>query len=126
MIKSKHSGMVLDIAGSEHGAKIIQYPPHEGDNQLWRWNGFCIVSKLGLALDVEGSGTDAGTNVVGWEHHGGDNQKWKIQGDKIISFANDMALDIEGGSKESETKIICWPLHSETETDNQSWKLKWV
>ena len=118
MIKSKHSGMVLDIKGNEHGANIIQWPPHGGDNQLWRWNGFSIVSKSGLALDVEGGGTDRGAEVLGWTHHGGDNQKWRIQGDKIISVSNNMALDVEGESREAGAKIVCWPLKSEFRTDN--------
>ena len=126
MIKSKHSGMVLDIKGNEHGANIIQWPPHGGDNQLWRWNGFSIVSKTGLALDVEGGGTDRGAEVLGWTHHGGDNQKWRIQGDKIISASNNMALDVEGESREAGAKIVCWPLKSEFRTDNQSWKLNYL
>ena len=126
IIESKHSGLVVDVAASEHGAKIITYSEHGGDNQLWRWEGFCIVSKLGLALDVEASGSEPGTNVVSWTHHGGDNQKWRIQGDKIISEANGMALDIEGGSHDEETPLITWPLHSETEVDNQSWRIKYV
>ena len=118
--------MVLDIAGKEHGANVIQFPEHGGDNQLWTWKGFCIVSKLGYALDVKDNGTKKGTNVIGWEHNGGDNQKWKIQGDKIISCANDMALDIKDGSHEKEALIICWPLASETDVNNQSWRIKYV
>ena len=84
-IKSMHSGYVLDIQGAEDGANIIQYTPGGGDNQLWQLNGTSIVSRSGLALDVEGAAHESGTNAIGWTHsHGAENQSWRIEGDKII------------------------------------------
>ena len=125
MIKSKHSGFVLDIEEGKHGANIITYKQHGGDNQLWKWKGRSIISKLGHVLDVKDGNAEEGTNIIAWKRHGGPNQQWKMKGDKILSEMNDMALDINGGSKDSNINIIAWPLKSETEVDNQSWELEY-
>jgi hypothetical protein len=53
LIKSSHTGKVLDIAGgrASPGTKVISYGCHGGDNQLWRYTSDGhILSKLGLAL----------------------------------------------------------------------------
>jgi len=125
VIKSKHSGLVVDIEQSMHGANVITYQKHGGDNQLWAWKDGVIVSKLGYALDVKGGKPDAGTNVISWERHGGQNQKWRMEGDKIISELNGMALDICHASQDSNIEIIVWPLKSADEVDNQSWELEY-
>lgn len=125
VIKSKHSDFVLDIEEGKHGANIITYKQHGGDNQLWKWKGRTIVSKLGHVLDVKDCNAEEGTNIIAWKRHCGPNQQWKMKGDKIISELNDMALDINGESKDSNINIIAWPLKSETEVDNQSWELEY-
>ena len=122
-IKSMHSGYVLDIQGAEEGANIITYEALGGDNQLWCLNGNEIVSKNGLALDVQGGSHESGTNAIGWTHvPGAANQQWRIEGDKIISTMTGMFLDITGGSTESSMEIILYPgVHGEI--NNQSWQL---
>ena len=124
-IKSKHSGFVLDIEEAKHGGNIITYEKHGGDNQLWKWKGKSIVSKLGHALDVKDGNSEEGTNIIAWKRHGGPNQQWRIKGDKIISEFNNMALDIKDGSTDSNTNIIVWPLKSEEDVDNQSWEFEY-
>ena len=119
-IESNHNGMVLDIAEGKHGARIITYPYHGGDNQLWTWKDNSLVSKTGYAMDVEGGNTSAGANVISWTHHGDKNQQWCQDGNKITSTLNGMALDIESGSKVSGAKLILWPEHGGS---NQSWKI---
>ena len=126
MIRSKYNELVLDIEEARHGANVITYEKHEGDNQLWKWKGSVIVSKLGYALDVKDGNADAGTNVISWKRHGGQNQQWRMEGDKIISELNGLALDISGGNKDSNVEIIVWPLKSADEVDNQSWELEFV
>ena len=121
-IKSMHSGYVLDIQGAEDGANIIQYTPGGGDNQLWQLNGTSIVSRSGLALDVEGAAHESGTNAIGWTHsHGAENQSWRIEGDKIISTLNGLCLDIQDGSTDESAAIILYePVYGGV--NNQSWQ----
>jgi len=118
-IESNHSGMVLDIAEGKCGGRIITYPKHGGDNQLWKLEGNALISKTGYALDIEGGNRSAGANVICWNHHGGENQQWTVQGDNIISLLNGLSLDIKGGSKDSNVEIVLWPSHN---GDNQSWR----
>ena len=122
-IRSKHSGLILDIAGSNHGANIVTFQKHGGNNQIWKWQGNKIVSKLGYVLDVNAGGTEEGTKVIAWNHHGGLNQQWIMIGDKIISVLNGMCLDIPAGSRSSGIGIILWSLKSDDAVDNQSWEL---
>ena len=120
-----HSGLVLDIEKAKHGANIITYKRHGGDNQLWKWNGRCINSKLGYVLDIKENNSKKGTNIIAWKHHGGKNQHWRMKGDKIISGMNDLCLDITGGSKDSNVNIIAWPLKSDDDVNSQSWVLEY-
>ena len=122
-IRSKHSGLVLDIARSEHGANIVTFQEHGGDNQIWKWQGNNLVSKLGYVLDVNARGDEEGTKVIAWKHHGGLNQQWIMIGDKIISVLNGMCLDIPERSKDSDVEIVLWPLLSDDAVDHQSWEL---
>jgi len=122
-IRSKHSGLVLDIAGSKHGANIVTFRKHGGDNQIWKWQGNNLVSKLGYVLDVNARGSEEGTKVIAWKHHGGVNQQWIMIGDKIISVLNGMCLDIPARSKSSDVGIVLWSLHSDDAVDHQSWEL---
>ena len=114
--------MVLDIEGGRHGARIITYPKHGGDNQLWTWRGNSLVSKSGYAMDIKGGNTSAGASVVSWDHHGGSNQQWRVEGGRIISMLNGMVVDIKGGSKESNADIILWPAKEASEGANQTWQ----
>ena len=122
-IRSKHSGLVLDIARSEHGANIVTFQEHGGDNQIWKWQGNNLVSKLGYVLDVNASGSEEGTKVIAWKHHGGVNQQWIMIGDKIISVLNGMCLNIPSNSKSSEAGIVLRSLKSDDVINNQSWEL---
>ena len=93
-IKSLHSGLVLDIERSEKGARIVTFPQHGGNNQLWTWRDNALMSKTGFVLDIEQSNEEQGTKTIAWEYHGGLNQQWTMEGDKIISCLNGMSLDI--------------------------------
>ena len=123
VIESLHSpGLVLDIDGGRRGGRLIIYPKHGGDNQLWQWRGMALVSKSGYALDIKDGNRAPGTNAIPWDHHGGINQQWTVQGDKIISSLNGLCLDIKNGSKAAGSEIILWqPQHGVI--NNQCWKL---
>ena len=123
LIESKHSNLVLDIEGGQHGGRIITYPKHGGDNQLWTWKGNVLVSKTGYALDVQGGSRDPGTNAIAWDYHGAINQQWRMEGDKIVSCLNGLVLDIKGGGKASSTEIILWNPARQGGVNNQSWQL---
>ena len=92
---------------------------------MWKWNGSCIISKLGHVLDIKDNNSEQGTNIIAWKHHGGKNQQWRMKGDKIISELNDFCLDISGESKDSKVNIIAWPLKSDEDVNNQSWELEY-
>ena len=106
VIESKHSGMVLEIDGSKHGARIKTMERQGGDNQLWTWRGNTLVSKTGYALDMINENRATEIRIISWDHYGGRSQQWKMEKDKIISTLNGYALDIKDGSKESNADII--------------------
>ena len=121
-IKSLYSGLVLDIERGEKGGRIVTFPQHGGDNQLWTWRKKSLMSKTGFVLDVDHSNKEKGAKTISWVYHGGLNQQWTLDGDKIISCLNGMALDIKGESMEQLVEIVLWPTKSGV-WDNQSWTL---
>lgn len=113
IIKSKYSGLVLDIEGEskDNGANIYQYKDLGGDNQRWYFDPtgdgyFYIRSGLGTYMDVAGGGAYDGCNIYSWSFNGGNNQKFWLQrvmeeGDYIFYTALDekYAVDIENGKQ---------------------------
>merc|ERR1712130_365570 len=113
------SGLVLDIAGGKQGGELQIYTKHGGDNQLWsRDEEGRLVSKTGLACDIEGGQKKEGTKVIGWSQHEGQNQKWKLSGNHIYSLLNNLVLDVNGGKTSSGSKVHMWPWHGGI---NQRW-----
>jgi len=113
------SGLVLDIAGGKQGGELQIYTKHGGDNQLWsRDEEGRLVSKTGLACDIEGGQKKKGTKVIGWSQHEGQNQKWKLSGNHIYSLLNNLVLDVKGGKTSSGSKVHMWPWHGGI---NQRW-----
>merc|ERR1712130_1008216 len=113
------SGLVLDIAGGKQGGELQIYTKHGGDNQLWsRDEEGRLVSKTGLACDIEGGQKKEGTKVIGWSQHEGQNQKWKLSGNHIYSLLNNLVLDVKGGKTSSGSKVHMWPWHGGI---NQRW-----
>jgi len=100
VIKNKDTGKVLDIEGSgDEGCNVIQYTQYNTDNQLWTWNGNCLISKFrGYAMDLEESNPDPGTNIIAWHYHGGKNQQWTIGNDSKLRslICPDNCVSVQG------------------------------
>jgi elongation factor Tu len=94
-IRSKHSGMALEVLGSgtNDGQRVVQNPYVGSDNQKFTFEPvgdgyYKIVAKhSGKVLDVEGWGTDDGAWIQQWAYldpplnppgHN-DNQRWAIE-----------------------------------------------
>ena len=110
-VVSQMNGFVLDISGSTKGGDIINFPAHGGPNQLWRWNGSELVSKLHLVLDVQGAERARGTKSIAWHSNGGLNQKWRFEEGAVKSNMNDLVLDVEGAIGKAGTRVIMWDHH---------------
>lgn len=104
MIKSKLSGLYLDVEGQgHHGAKVIPWEKNGHDNQIWyddpstgtirsKWNN-CALTVEHDQLYVH--------NV----QPGNPNQQWSRQGDVIRNRSNNKVLDVFGANKEKLAQI---------------------
>lgn len=72
LVRNVRNGGYLTLSGSDSGANALQWLAGESpeDSQLWRvvlhWDGFGLLSRSGLALDVNGAVFGQGTNVQGY------------------------------------------------------------
>jgi hypothetical protein len=132
-ITSSHSGLRADVFGAStaDGAAIVQWTPHSGPNQQWRFeqitaDAYRIVSvRSGKVLDVKGRSPADGAEIIQWPWHGGPNQLWRIEpvaeGEtRIVSVASGKAIDVKGGSRAAGAPLIQWPWHG---GPNQRWRL---
>lgn len=86
IVTNEEQKLVLDVCGggNQRGAKIIQYPYHGGDNQLFRLeekenSQYVLRSKGGRVVDISGRGTADDTPVIIWDDNGGDNQRFVVE-----------------------------------------------
>ncbi|WP_370973483.1 RICIN domain-containing protein [Amycolatopsis sp. cg9] len=84
-VRARHSGLVLQVAGSASGADISQQADSGAPAQQWRVTDqgggvVSLVNRLsGLAMDVwEASGAD-GARVSQWTYTGAANQRFRLQ-----------------------------------------------
>ena len=134
-VASVKSGKAVDVAGASpaDGAPIIQWTPHGGANQQWRFEAvgpgtWRIVSvRSGRVLDVAGGSTADGAEIVQWGWHGGANQQWRFEavGEafRIVSVKSGKVLDVYGGSVADGARLIQWTYHGGA---NQQWRLSVV
>ena len=84
-IRARHSGLVLQVAGSGTGADVTQQPDTNAASQQWRAtdHGGGVVSLVnrqsGLALDVWAASTADGTRISQWTYTGNANQRFQLQ-----------------------------------------------
>ena len=137
---NQRSGKVLDVAkaSKEAGARLIQWPPHGGDNQ-----GFMLVGSdeplvdqlvavhSGMCLEAEGGGSASGTRVVqapprgamrGGGGHWTSPQKWQITlGSnplvRVVSKASGKALAVAGHSAKDGAEVVL----ADTADDPSQW-----
>ena len=84
-IRARHSGLVLQAAGSGTGTDITQQPDTNATNQQWRVEdqGGGVVRLVnrqsGLAMDVWQASTADGARVSQWTPSTGANQRFQLQ-----------------------------------------------
>ncbi|HEX2191664.1 MAG TPA: RICIN domain-containing protein [Acidimicrobiales bacterium] len=130
-VTSAHSNKRVDVYGGSHGAgaPVIQWPPHGGANQQWRFEGLgndvyrIVAVHSGQVLDVYGRSTAPGADVIQWPWNGGPNQQWRVVPlssglVQIVSVNSGMVLDVYGASTADGAKLIQWPWHGGA---NQQW-----
>jgi endo-1,4-beta-xylanase len=84
-IRARHSGLVLQVAGSASGADITQQPDANTTSQQWQVidQGSGVVSLVnrqsGLAMDVWEVSAADGARVSQWTLTGNTNQRFQLQ-----------------------------------------------
>jgi endo-1,4-beta-xylanase len=84
-IRARHSGLVLQVAGSNTGADITQQPDANTTSQQWQVvdQGGGVVSLVnrlsGLAMDVWQVSTADGARISQWTFTGNPNQRFQLQ-----------------------------------------------
>jgi hypothetical protein len=130
---AKHSGMALDVSGASgaSGTRIIQWPYHGGENQLFRPDPVggghvrLVAQHSAKVLDIEGGSTASGARAIQYDWHGGDNQLFRLEAlggghVRVIAKHSGKVLDVAGGSSNAGAEIIQWDWHG---GDNQRWLL---
>jgi len=108
VIYNRHSGLCLEVAGWEDGARcdqdqganVRQWEYVGGSNQQWKveWleepYGYYRVINVGSgkALDVSGRSNANGANLHQWSWHGGHNQVWEIRLVHDVADANEAGV----------------------------------
>ena len=120
---------MLDIAGGVNGGKLTLFTMHGGDNQLWRFEDGCLVSKMGLVADVKAGNRGEGATVIASSWHGNINQKWRLRGSLIESRMTGMVLGLKDGEHGSGAEVVTrsrggnnirWELHTISFNENNS------
>jgi endo-1,4-beta-xylanase len=84
-IRARHSGLVLQVAGSGSGADITQQPDTNATSQQWQvvdqgGGAVSLVNRLsGLAMDVWQVSTADGARISQWTLTGNPNQRFQLQ-----------------------------------------------
>lgn len=84
-VRARHSGLVLQVAGTGTGADITQQRDAGTPNQLWRLvdHGGGVVSLVnqqsGLAMDVWSASTADGARISQWTVTGSSNQRFLLR-----------------------------------------------
>jgi broad specificity phosphatase PhoE len=84
-VRARHSGLVLQVAGTAAGADVTQQPDSGSAAQQWRVvdHGGGVVSLVnrlsGLALDVWEASPDNGARISQWTYTGNSNQRFQLQ-----------------------------------------------
>lgn len=130
---SVHSGKAVDVQGAstEAGAMVVQWAPHAGQNQQFRFvpsgNGYyrIVARHSGMALDVYQWNPDNGAEIRQWTDLDGTNQQWSVveRDDGNVSFVNRFsgkALDVRQLSIEDGSRISQYDSHG---GPNQQWRL---
>ena len=92
-IISNSSGKCVEVnKASTHQSDTFQWDFHGGDQQLWYWEGNCILNKkYGEALDLDKVHFSKNLfgKVIIHPKHGGDNQQWTMKNGELVNGHRD-------------------------------------
>ena len=113
-IISENDDKVLDSASNFKWGILTTSPRSGEDTQLWRWDGNCLVNKLGLVAEIKYEYQGATTPVILSSQTGDKMQQWKLDNGEIRSMFNDLVMDARG----TTVKI-----HHSLKSPSQKWKV---
>ena len=131
VLQSRHSGLVLDIAGrsTSAGALLVQENRTDATSQQFRFvdagGGYYKVQARhsSLLLDVYGKSTANGADVVQWSDTGTANQQWQIIDDgtylRFVNRNSGKALDLWARSTTPGDRISQYDSNGAA---NQQWR----
>jgi lysophospholipase L1-like esterase len=131
VLQSRHSGLVLDIAGrsTSNGALLVQENRTDATNQQFRFvdagGGYYKIQARhsNLLLDVYGKSTANGADVVQWSDTGTANQQWQVIDDgtylRFVNRNSGKALDLWERSTAPGSRISQYDSNGAT---NQQWR----
>lgn len=106
VLRSRHSGLALDVEGrsTSTGATLVQWNRTDATNQQFRFvdagGGYYKIQihHSGLLLDVNARSTANGADIIQWSDNGGANQQWQIIDDgtylRFVNRHSGKALDV--------------------------------
>ncbi|MEV6524469.1 alpha-L-fucosidase [Longispora sp. NPDC051575] len=110
--------------GTTAGTQLVQWAPHTGANQQWRFTGTAdgtyVITNVasGLCVDVSGGSTQDGAAVIQWTCTNGPNQRWRVTGGTITAAHSSKVLTIAGvNNLDAATQA------ADTGTNLQRWAL---
>ena len=132
-IVNRHSGLCLDVAGSNtaSGTNVQQWTGNGTLAQTWEIlfnkDDYTYVLKsalTGKALDMGGWSTSNGGNAIIWDNNNTNNQRWYITdiGDGYSFFINkhsNKSLEVGGWSTSAGGNVQQWDYFAQA---NQQWK----
>jgi len=124
MLKSKSSGLYLDVTGASKspGAKVILWSKTGNDNQVWYHHPLTQTirgEQSNLCLDLQGDRL-----VINNYQPGRSEQHWVYNKNKSIIESpshQGQVLDVVGGAKATGTEVCSWGAHG---GDNQKWEME--
>jgi len=124
LIKSKSSGLYLDVTGQSKnpGAKVILWSKTGNDNQIWYHHPLTQTirgKQSNLCLDIQGDRLV----INNYQQRRGE-QQWVYNKAKLTIESPVRAgqvLDVVGGAKNAGTEVCSWAAHG---GDNQKWEIE--
>lgn len=136
-IVNRHSGLCLDVAGSNtaSGTNVQQWTANGTAAQTWEVSynkddsTYVLVSTIhGKAVDMDAWSTSNGGNAIIWDNNNTNNQRWYITyvGDGysfLINKHSNKCLEVGGWSTSAGGNVQQWDYYAQA---NQQWKFEMV
>lgn len=136
-IVNRHSGLCLDVAGSNtaSGTNVQQWTGNGTLAQTWEVSfnkddsTYVITSAIhGKAVDMDGWSQNNGGNAIIWDNNNTNNQRWYITSvddgySFLINKHSNKCLEVAGWSTSAGGNVQQWDYYAQT---NQQWKFEMV